>query len=63
VNSDAREELILCNLEYLHVVEFLPENKEIIEQEFLLGDKILVAPIVERRKTERVVFIGIYSTR
>ena len=44
-------------LEFPHVVRFLPEKKEVIEQEFLIGDTILVAPIVERGKTKREVFI------
>jgi alpha-glucosidase len=44
-------------LEYPDVVQFIPEKLEVIEQEFLLGGKILVAPIVKRGETKREVFI------
>lgn len=44
-------------LEYPDVVRYLPEKKEVIEQEFLLGDSLLVAGIVEKGKEEREVYI------
>lgn len=44
-------------LEYPKVVRYLPEKLETIEQQFLLGDSILVAGIVEKGKSSREVYI------
>ncbi len=44
-------------LEYPEVVKYLPEKLEVIEQQFLIGDSLLVAPIVKRGETKREVFI------
>lgn len=44
-------------LEYPDVVRYLPEKIEVIEQQFLLGDSILVIPIVEKGKDTREAFL------
>lgn len=44
-------------LEYPHIVRYLPEKLEVIEQQFLLGENILVVPIVEKGTEIREAFI------
>ncbi len=44
-------------LHYPNIIKSLPDKIEVIEQEFMLGEKILVAPIVREGENEREVFI------